>query len=274
MSTNKARLDVLLVERGLQESRQKAQATIMSGLVFVDDKRVDKPGTSVASDARIEIRGNTLRYVSRGGLKLEKAMQTFPITLDGTVCADIGASTGGFTDCMLQNGASKVYAVDVGYGQLAWKLRSDERVVCMERTNARYLSHEQVPDELDFASVDVSFISLRLILPAVCGLLKDGGHVVCLVKPQFEAGKELVGKKGVVRDPAVHLQVLEAFLKNAKDSGFTVLGVTYSPIRGPEGNIEYLGYLQKGEAAQAAFDLAALVEESHTVLKEHGGAAT
>ena len=274
MSTNKARLDVLLVERGLQESRQKAQATIMSGLVFVDDKRVDKPGTSVASDARIEIRGNTLRYVSRGGLKLEKAMQTFPITLDGTVCADIGASTGGFTDCMLQNGASKVYAVDVGYGQLAWKLRSDERVVCMERTNARYLSHEQVPDELDFASVDVSFISLRLILPAVCGLLKDGGHVVCLVKPQFEAGKELVGKKGVVRDPAVHLQVLEAFLKNAKDFGFTVLGVTYSPIRGPEGNIEYLGYLQKGEAAQAAFDLAALVEESHTVLKEHGGAAT
>ncbi len=274
MSTNKARLDVLLVERGLQESRQKAQATIMSGLVFVDDKRVDKPGTSVASDARIEIRGNTLRYVSRGGLKLEKAMQTFPITLDGTVCADIGASTGGFTDCMLQNGASKVYAVDVGYGQLAWKLRSDERVVCMERTNARYLTHEQVPDELDFASVDVSFISLRLILPAVCGLLKDGGHVACLVKPQFEAGKELVGKKGVVRDPAVHLQVLEAFLKNAKDSGFTVLGVTYSPIRGPEGNIEYLGYLQKGEAAQAAFDLAALVEESHTVLKEHGGAAT
>ena len=274
MSTNKARLDVLLVERGLQESRQKAQATIMSGLVFVDDKRVDKPGTSVASDARIEIRGNTLRYVSRGGLKLEKAMQTFPIVLDGTVCADIGASTGGFTDCMLQNGASKVYAVDVGYGQLAWKLRSDERVVCMERTNARYLTHEQVPDKLDFASVDVSFISLRLILPAVCGLLKDGGHVACLVKPQFEAGKELVGKKGVVRDPAVHLQVLEAFLKNTKDSGFTVLGVTYSPIRGPEGNIEYLGYLQKGEAAQSSFDLAALVEESHAVLKEHGGAAT
>lgn len=266
----KTRLDVLLVERGLLESRQKAQTTIMSGLVFVKGQRVDKPGTAVDHEAEIEIRGNVLKYVSRGGLKLEKAMATFPVELDGAVCADIGASTGGFTDCMLQNGASKVYAVDVGYGQLAWKLREDPRVVCMERTNARYLTHEQVPDELDFASVDVSFISLKLILPALCGLLKDGGHVACLVKPQFEAGKEKVGKKGVVRDPAVHLEVLENFLVHAKGSGFTVLGITYSPIRGPEGNIEYLGYLEKAEWQEREFDLKALVEESHQTLKEHG----
>jgi len=269
MST-KTRLDVLLVERGLQESRQKAQATIMSGLVFVKGQRVDKPGTAVANDAEIEVRGNVLRYVSRGGLKLEKAMKTFPIALNGLVCADIGASTGGFTDCMLQSGATKVYAVDVGYGQLAWKLRSDARVVCLERTNARYLTHEQIPDELDFASVDVSFISLKLILPAVCGILKDGGHVACLVKPQFEAGKEKVGKKGVVRDPEVHLEVLEHFLEHAKDSGFTVIGMTFSPIRGPEGNIEYLGYLEKRDWQEPQIDLKALVEESHEVLKEHG----
>lgn len=268
--SNKTRLDVLLVERGLQETRQKAQATIMSGLVFVKGQRVDKPGTAVPSDAEIEVRGNALKYVSRGGLKLEKAMASFPITLDGVVCGDIGASTGGFTDCMLQNGASKVYAVDVGYGQLAWKLREDPRVVCLERTNARYLTHEQVPEELDFASVDVSFISLKLILPPLCGLLKDGGHVTCLVKPQFEAGREKVGKKGVVRDPSVHLEVLDHFLEHAKDSGFTVLGLTYSPIRGPEGNIEYLGYLEKGPWVPAEFDLKALVEESHQVLKEHG----
>lgn len=266
--SNKTRLDVLLVERGLQESRQKAQATIMSGLVFVGGQRVDKPGTAVANDAEIEVRGNALRYVSRGGLKLEKAMATFPIHLDGAVCADIGASTGGFTDCMLQNGAAKVYAVDVGYGQLAWKLRSDERVVCLERTNARYLSHEQIPQELDFASIDVSFISLKLILPAVWGVLKDGGHVACLVKPQFEAGKEKVGKKGVVRDPTVHLEVLEHFLEHAKESNFTVLGLTFSPIRGPEGNIEYLGYLVKGEGQMPELDLKALVEQSHQTLKE------
>ena len=270
MST-KTRLDVLLVERGLQESRQKAQATIMSGLVFVNQQRVDKPGTSVANDAEIEIRGNTLQYVSRGGLKLEKAMATFPITLTGAVCGDIGASTGGFTDCMLQNGAQKVYAVDVGYGQLAWKLRSDPRVVCLERTNARYLTHEQIPDQLDFASIDVSFISLKLILPAVCGVLRPEGHVACLVKPQFEAGREKVGKKGVVRDPAVQLEVLEHFLEHAKESGFTVLDITYSPIRGPEGNIEYLGYLEKGALPERTFDLKALVEESHAALKEHGG---
>ena len=272
---NKTRLDVLLVERGLIETRQKAQATIMSGLVYVKGQKVDKPGTAVLNDAEIEVRGNALRYVSRGGLKLEKAMATFPIDLNGAICGDIGASTGGFTDCMLQNGASKVYAVDVGYGQLAWKLRSDERVVCMERTNARYLTHDEVPDELDFASVDVSFISLKLILPPLCGLLKEKGHVACLVKPQFEAGKEKVGKKGVVRDPAVHLEVLENFLIHAKESGFTVLGLTYSPIRGPEGNIEYLGFLEKGEWVEKTFDLKALVEESHQTLKEHGeGSAT
>ena len=267
---NKTRLDVLLVERGLQETRQKAQATIMSGLVYVNGQKVDKPGTAVLNDAPIEVRGNALKYVSRGGLKLEKAMATFPIDLHGNICADIGASTGGFTDCMLQNGAAKVYAVDVGYGQLAWKLRSDERVVCMERTNARYLTHEQIPDELDFASVDVSFISLKLILPALCGILKPGGHVSCLVKPQFEAGREKVGKKGVVRDPAVHLEVLENFLVHAKESGFTVLGMTFSPIRGPEGNIEYLGFLEKSEWVEKDFDLKALVDASHETLKEHG----
>ena len=266
----KTRLDVLLVERGLMESRQKAQSTIMSGLVFVNQQRVDKPGTAVANDAEIEVRGNVLRYVSRGGLKLEKAMATFPISLDGAVCGDIGASTGGFTDCMLQNGAVKVYAVDVGYGQLAWKLRSDPRVICMERTNARYLDHEQIPDELDFASIDVSFISLKLILPAVCGILKDGGHVACLVKPQFEAGKEKVGKKGVVRDPEVHLEVLENFLIHAKESGFTVIDITFSPIRGPEGNIEYLGFLSAGKGETWSGDLKAIVEESHATLEgEH-----
>ncbi|MEA4942534.1 MAG: TlyA family RNA methyltransferase [Oscillibacter sp.] len=270
--SEKKRLDVLLVERGLQESRQKAQATIMSGLVFVKGQRADKPGTAYPSDAEIEVRGNALAYVSRGGLKLEKAMSVFPIDLNGTVCGDIGASTGGFTDCMLQNGAVKVYAVDVGYGQLAWKLRSDERVVCLERTNARYLTHEQVPDELDFASVDVSFISLKLILPSLRGLLKQSGHAVCLVKPQFEAGREKVGKKGVVRDPAVHQEVLEHFLIHAKESDFTVVGLTYSPIRGPEGNIEYLGFLQCGASEEeTVFDLRALVDESHEVLPERGG---
>ena len=268
--SGKKRLDVLLVERGLLESRQKAQAVIMSGDVFVAGQRVDKPGTAVAEDAEISVRG-ALPYVSRGGLKLEKAMTAFPIDLEGAVCADIGASTGGFTDCMLQNGAARVYAVDVGYGQLAWKLREDPRVVCLERTNARYLTHEQVPDELDFASVDVSFISLKLILPPLNGLLKDGGHAACLVKPQFEAGREKVGKKGVVRDPHVHLEVLEHFLGHARESGFAVLGLTFSPIRGPEGNIEYLGYLEKGPWQDRTFDLKALVDASHQTLKEHGG---
>ena len=266
--SNKTRLDVLLTERGLLDSRQKAQATIMSGIVFVNGQRVDKVGTAVANDALIEIRGTTLPYVSRGGLKLEKAMQTFPLTLTGKICADIGASTGGFTDCMLQNGAKKVYAVDVGYGQLDWKLRNDARVVCMERTNARYLTHEEIPEELDFASVDVSFISLKLIFPALYGLLREGGEIACLIKPQFEAGREKVGKKGVVRDPAVHLEVLEHFLIHAKENHFTVIGITYSPIRGPEGNIEYLGFLRKSEEPDAAVDLQAIVEASHTALKE------
>lgn len=266
--SNKTRLDVLLTERGLLDSRQKAQATIMSGIVFVNGQRVDKVGTAVSNDALIEIRGTTLPYVSRGGLKLEKAMQTFPLTLTGKICADIGASTGGFTDCMLQNGAKKVYAVDVGYGQLDWKLRNDVRVVCMERTNARYLTHEEIPEELDFASVDVSFISLKLIFPALYGLLREGGEIACLIKPQFEAGREKVGKKGVVRDPAVHLEVLEHFLIHAKENHFTVLGITYSPIRGPEGNIEYLGFLRKSEEPDAAVDLQAIVEASHTALKE------
>ena len=266
--SKKVRLDVLLVDRALAESRQKAQATIMCGLVFVNGQRVDKPGAAVAEDASVEVRGQALRYVSRGGLKLEKAMAIWPIDLHGAVCMDVGASTGGFTDCMLQNGAAKVYAVDVGYGQLAWKLRSDGRVVCLERTNARYLSREQVPEEPDFASVDVSFISLKLILPAIAGVLRDGGSVAALIKPQFEAGREKVGKKGVVRDPAVHAEVLEHFLDHARESGFTVLDLSYSPVRGPEGNIEYLGYLVKGPGPEKPFDLQTLVEQSHSEIKE------
>ena len=271
--SKKTRLDVLLTERGLCESRQKAQTTIMAGLVFVEGQRSDKPGTPVAEDANVEVRGHALRYVSRGGLKLEKAMATFPITLEGKICADIGASTGGFTDCMLQNGAAKVYAVDVGYGQLDWKLRSDPRVVCLERTNARYLTREVIPEALDFASIDVSFISLKLIFPALYALLRDGGGVACLIKPQFEAGREKVGKKGVVRDPKVHLEVLENFLTHAKENNFTVLGITYSPIRGPEGNIEYLGYLKKYGGADCIPDLQALVDASHSDLKEGHGEA-
>ena len=265
--SKKVRLDVLLTEKGLQESRQKAQATIMSGLVYVNGQRVDKPGAAVDPEADVEVRGNTLRYVSRGGLKLEKAMAVWPIELTGKICMDVGASTGGFTDCMLQNGAARVYAVDVGYGQLAWSLRSDGRVVCLERTNARYLSHEIIPEEPDFSSVDVSFISLKLILPAIAGVLRDGGEAVCLIKPQFEAGREKVGKKGVVRDPAVHREVLERFLDHAKESGFTVLDLSYSPVRGPEGNIEYLGWLRRGPGEETAFDLAGLVEASHGELE-------
>ena len=266
--SKKTRLDVLLVEQGLLDSRQKAQAHIMAGLVFVNGQRVDKPGTAVANDAQIEVRGRALPYVSRGGLKLEKAMKTFPITLEGKICADIGASTGGFTDCMLQNGARRVYAVDVGYGQLDWKLRSDERVVCLERTNARYLGTEQIPEPLDFASIDVSFISLKLIFPALYPLLREGGEIACLIKPQFEAGREKVGKKGVVRDPAVHLEVLQQFLRHAKENNFTVLGITYSPIRGPEGNIEYLGFLRKSDEPDTIPELSDVVAASHDELKD------
>ena len=265
----KKRLDVLLTEQGYFESRQKAQATIMSGLVFVDGRRVDKAGAAVAEDAAIEVRGKAIPYVSRGGLKLEKAMKVFPVRLEGKICADIGASTGGFSDCMLQNGAAKVYAVDTGYGKLDWKIRSDPRVVALERTNARYLTREQIPEALDFASVDVSFISLRLILPALRGVLSDAGEVVCLVKPQFEAGREKVGKKGVVRDPKVHLEVLEHFLEHAGEADFTVRDMTFSPSRGPEGNIECLGYLTAGRGGPWPEDLRELVEQSHEVLEEH-----
>lgn len=260
---NKKRLDVVMVERGLAESRQKAQAVIMAGQVFVDDQKVDKAGAPVTEGQNVEIRGKTLPYVSRGGLKLEKAMQLWPIGLHGAVCADIGASTGGFTDCMLQ----KVYAVDVGYNQLDYRLRTHPQVVCMERTNARYLTREQIPDPLNFFSVDVSFISLNLILPALRPLMQETGEGVCLVKPQFEAGKDKVGKKGVVRDPAVHLEVLEHFLEHAAHAGFSVKDITFSPIRGPEGNIEYLGYLSVRQGPAYSGDLSALVSASHGELK-------
>lgn len=265
----KKRVDLLLVERGLADTRQKAQALIMAGQVYTGERRCDKAGLALEEDAPLEVRGG-LRYVSRGGLKLEKAMTCFPITLDGKTAADIGASTGGFTDCMLQNGAAKVYAVDVGYGQLAWSIRNDPRVVCLERTNARYLTAEQIPEPLDFASIDVSFISLGLILPALRPLMGPGGQVAALVKPQFEAGKDKVGKKGVVRDRLVHLEVLERFLDHAAQADFSVLGLDFSPIRGPEGNIEYLGFLAAGAGERGEFDLEELVERSHQALKGEG----
>ncbi len=264
----KIRLDVYLTENGLAPSREKAKAIIMSGIVFVDEQKCDKAGMTVSPDQKIEVRGNTLRYVSRGGLKLEKAMQSFPIKLDGTVCMDVGASTGGFTDCMLQNGAKRVYAVDVGYGQLAWSLRTDERVINMERTNIRHVTDEQVNEPLDFASIDVAFISLGLVLPVVHTLLKDGGEVVALIKPQFEAGKEKVGKKGVVRDPQVHEEVVCKVCAKAEEIGFGVLGLEFSPVKGPEGNIEYLVYLKKGEQSVIDADSAAkkIVAISHETL--------
>ena len=243
----KKRLDVLLTERGLAPSREKAKALIMAGIVYVNNQKEDKAGTSFPEDAVVEVRGQGLRYVSRGGLKLEKAMQAFPIDLKGRYCMDIGASTGGFTDCMLQNGAAGVYAIDVGYGQLDWKLREDPRVVCMEKTNFRYVTPDDLDPERmpDFASVDVSFISLSKILPPAHAILPVGGEMVCLIKPQFEAGREKVGKKGVVRDPQVHVEVIENVLKIAQDAGYEVLGLSWSPIRGPEGNIEYLMYIRK-----------------------------
>ena len=241
----KERLDVLLVNRGLAPSREKAKTMIMEGNVFVNNNREDKAGSTFPDDCQIEIHGKTLQYVSRGGLKLEKAMKHFDITLDGKVCMDIGASTGGFTDCMLQNGASKVYAVDVGYGQFAWKLRQDERVVCMEKTNIRYVTPSDIDDALDFASVDVSFISLTKVLGPARELLKDKGQMVCLIKPQFEAGREKVGKKGVVRDKKVHEEVINKVIDFALDIGFSIHNLEYSPIKGPEGNIEYLVYIEK-----------------------------
>ncbi len=265
----KRRLDVAVTELGLAESRQKAQALIMAGEVYVNGQKQLKAGASVETDDLIEVREKkTPRYVSRGGLKLEKAMAMWPITLDGKICADIGASTGGFTDCMLQNGAKLVYAVDVGYNQLDWRLRTHPQVICMERTNARYLTTEQIPELLDFFSVDVSFISLNLILPALRPLIKENGQAVCLVKPQFEAGKGKVGKKGVVRDSAIHVEVLEHFLEHAVQAGFSVKDITFSPIKGPEGNIEYLGYLQAGEVDAYKGNLEALVFQSHSAWKE------
>ncbi len=264
----KERLDVLLVNRGLAPSREKAKTMIMEGNVFVDGQREDKAGTNFDVEAKIEIHGSTLKYVSRGGLKLEKAMKNFGITLDGKICMDIGASTGGFTDCMLQNGAVKVYAVDVGYGQFAWKLRQDERVVCMEKTNIRYVTPEDIADKLDFASVDVSFISLTKVLGPAQALLTEKGQMVCLIKPQFEAGREKVGKKGVVRDKKVHKEVIEKVIDFAVDQGFLVRNLEYSPIKGPEGNIEYLVYLENGAegAKEESVDIDAVVEAAHAEL--------
>ncbi len=266
---SKERLDVLLVKRGLAESREKAKAILMSGIVYVDGNKEDKPGSTFSEEVEIEIKGKTLPYVSRGGLKLEKAMQEFPITLEGACCMDVGASTGGFTDCMLQNGASKVYAVDVGYGQLAWKLRNDPRVVVMEKTNIRYVTAEQVPDALDFVSVDVSFISLSKVLPPVHELIKAGAKIVCLIKPQFEAGPEKVGKKGVVRDKKVHAEVIRTVVSFASEHGFYPRALTFSPVKGPEGNIEYLLFMTKedcGEVLVADADVDAVVEASHAAL--------
>ena len=254
----KKRLDVLVTERGLAESRQKAQALIMAGEVFSGDRKLDKAGMNVEDTIPLEVRGNTLRYVGRGGLKLEKAMEVFPLDLHG------------FTDCMLQNGVKKVYSVDVGYGELAWKLRSDERVIVLERTTARYLSRAQVPDPLDFASVDVSFISLKLIFPALHDLLRERGQVVSLIKPQFEAGREFVGKKGIVRDPKVHRMVLEQYLEHAEAADFSVLDLTYSPITGQEGNIEYLGFLEKGAGRGRRLDLQAVIDASHRAFRGEG----
>lgn len=261
----KERLDVLLVNRGLAPSRVKAKTMIMEGNVFVENQREDKAGAAFDTEVEITVKGNTLKYVSRGGLKLEKAMTHFGITLEGKVCMDIGASTGGFTDCMLQNGAVKVYSVDVGYGQFAWKLRQDPRVVCMEKTNIRYVTPADIDDVLDFASVDVSFISLTKVLIPARELLRDGGEMVCLIKPQFEAGREKVGKKGVVRDKAVHEEVVERIIEFASQNGFFVKNLEYSPIKGPEGNIEYLVYIRKDETGgvDAAVDIEAVVDAAH-----------
>ncbi|HCW52956.1 MAG TPA: TlyA family rRNA (cytidine-2'-O)-methyltransferase [Clostridium sp.] len=267
MAEKKERLDVLLVEKGIITSREKAKACIMEGKVYVNGQKLDKAGEKVSVDADIEYRGDKLQYVSRGGLKLEKAMKIWPITLENKVCMDIGASTGGFTDCMLQNGASKVFSVDVGYGQFAWKLRTDERVVCMERTNIRYVTPDDIGGELlDFASIDVSFISLKKIMPATLGLLKDNGEVVALIKPQFEAGREKVGKKGVVREMSTHKEVVFDIVDFLIEQDLNVLGVGYSPIKGPEGNREYLVYFTKDKNKESNFkreDVDTVVEASH-----------
>ncbi|MGN1203308.1 MAG: TlyA family RNA methyltransferase [Eubacterium sp.] len=264
----KTRLDVALFERGLAPSREKAKAIIMAGIVYVNNQKSDKAGKEINEDDIIEVRGNTLKYVSRGGLKLEKAMECFPINLENRICMDVGASTGGFTDCMLMNGASKVYSIDVGYGQLAWKLRTDQRVVNLERTNFRYVTKQQIPDKIDFASVDVSFISLKHILPNLHNFLKDDGQAVCLIKPQFEAGREKVGKKGVVSDLNTHLEVVENIIALTVANGFSVCGLEFSPVKGPEGNIEYLIYIIKSEEPYVSdkIDARALVNQSHEEL--------
>lgn len=263
---HKERLDVLLVEKGLCESRSRAQAVIMSGEVYVNGQKSDKPGTPTDVEAEIEIRGNACPYVSRGGLKLEKALRDFGVDPTGLTCLDSGASTGGFTDCLLQNGAKQVFAIDVGYGQLAWSIRTDPRVVCMERTNIRYVTPEQLGTLVQLAVIDVSFISLRIVLPAVKALLSADGQIICLIKPQFEAGKENVGKKGVVRDPAVHQAVLNSFLQLADELQMTVCNLTFSPVKGPEGNIEFLGHLSMLPEGAVIPDTAALVTAAHEKL--------
>lgn len=265
---SKIRLDLLLFEKGLAESRERAKTTIMSGIVFIDGRRMDKPGTMVQDNSVIEMRGNTLAYVSRGGLKLEKALNFFGVIPQGKLCLDCGASTGGFSDCLLKGGALRVYAVDVGYGQLAWNIRNDPRVVTLERTNIRFVTEKQIPEKLDLAVIDVSFISLKLVLPVVRELLKEEGEVICLIKPQFEAGREKVGKKGVVKDIETHREVLQNFLQFAKASGFSVENITFSPIKGPEGNIEYLGHLVSGSRTTSEMDVVGITEASHMELTD------
>ncbi len=262
----KDRLDVLLVKRGLAESREKAKAVIMSGIVYVDGQKEDKAGQTFADTANIEVRGSTLKYVSRGGLKLEKAMECFDVSVKDKVCMDIGASSGGFTDCMLQNGAKKVYAVDVGHGQLAWKLRNDTRVVVMEKTNIRYVKPEDIGESIDFASIDVSFISLSKVLPAAYNLLGERGEIVALIKPQFEAGREKVGKKGVVREKSTHIEVIQNCFAYAKENGFFVRELEFSPVKGPEGNIEYLYHLVKSCDIDSDIDIEAVVNTAHEKL--------
>ncbi len=264
----KERLDVLLVKRNLAESREKAKAIIMSGNVFVENEREDKAGTTFSDDVKIEIKGHTLKYVSRGGLKLEKAMQNFDVTVDGKVCTDVGSSTGGFTDCMLQNGAVKVFAIDVGRGQLDWKLRQDERVVCMEKTNIRYVTPEDIGEPIDFSSIDVSFISLTKVLEPIRNYLTDDGEIVALIKPQFEAGREKVGKKGVVRERSTHHEVIQKVAEYANSIGFEIKNIDFSPIKGPEGNIEYLIHLKKclTEAPVIAIDLETVVDRAFDTL--------
>ena len=262
----KDRLDVLLVKRGLAESREKAKAVIMSGIVYVDGQKEDKAGQTFADTANIEVRGSTLKYVSRGGLKLEKAMECFDVSVKDKVCMDIGASSGGFTDCMLQNGAKKVYAVDVGHGQLAWKLRNDTRVVVMEKTNIRYVKPEDIGESIDFASIDVSFISLSKVLPAAYNLLGECGEIVALIKPQFEAGREKVGKKGVVREKSTHIEVIQNCFAYAKENGFFVRELEFSPVMGPEGNIEYLYHLVKSGDVDSDIDIEAVVNTAHEKL--------